>query len=66
MDACIGFKHGYPNNYDLFAIITYIVDYYMKDDSGTMEFLKAAIKDSVNQPLRDRLKFLINISLIHR
>ena len=49
-----------------FAIITYITDYYMKDDSGTMEFLKAAIKDSENQPLRDRLKFLINIFLTHR
>ena len=48
-----------------FAIITYITDYYMKDDSGTMEFLKAAIKDSENQPLRDRLKFLINIFLTH-
>ena len=50
----------------IFAIITYITDNYMKDDSGTMEFLKAAIKDSENQPLRDRLKFLINIFLTHR
>ena len=49
-----------------FAIITYITDYYMKDDSGTMEFIKAAIKDSENQPLRDRLKYLINIFLTHR
>ena len=48
-----------------FAIITYITDYYMKDDSGTMEFIKAAIKDSENQPLRDRLKYLINIFLTH-
>merc|ERR1711954_459615 len=49
-----------------FAIITYITDYYTKDHSGTMEFIKAAIKDSENQPLRDRLKYLINIFLTHR
>ena len=51
---------------DYFAIITYITDYYMKDDTGTMEFIKAAIKDSENQPLRDKLKVVKNTFLTHR
>ena len=51
---------------DYFAIITYITDYYMKDDSGTMEFIKAAIKDSENEPLREKLKVVKNTFLTHR
>ena len=35
---------------DYFAIITYISDYQMKDDTGTMEFIKEALKDSHNEP----------------
>ena len=41
---------------DFYAIITYISDYYMKDDSGTMEFLKAAIKETENESFKERLK----------
>ena len=29
---------------DYFAVITYITDYYMKDDTGTMEFIKKSYK----------------------
>ena len=38
----------------------------MKDDSGTMEFIKAAVKESENQPLRDRLNLVKNTFLTHR
>ena len=31
---------------DYFAVITYISDYYCKDDSGTMKMLQEALKDS--------------------
>ena len=36
---------------DHFATITYIKDYLLKDDTGTMEFIKKAIKDTENQQL---------------
>ena len=29
---------------DFFAVITYISDYYSKDDSGTMQYIKDALK----------------------
>ena len=28
---------------DYFAVITYVTDYYAKDDSGTMEIIKATL-----------------------
>ena len=51
---------------DYFAVITYITDYYMKDDTGTMEFIKKAIKDAENENLRKRLKIVKNTFLTHR
>ena len=51
---------------DYFAVITYITDYYMKDDTGTMEFIKKVIKESENYDLRNRLKAVKNTFLTHR
>ena len=51
---------------DHFAIITYITDYMLKDDTGTMEFIKQAIKDTENKSLRERLKVVKNTFLTHR
>ena len=51
---------------DYFAVITYITDYYLKDDTGTMEFINKAIKDSENTDLRSRLKLVKNTFLTHR
>ena len=31
---------------DFFAVITYVTDYYSKDDTGTMEIIKAALEQS--------------------
>ena len=36
---------------DYFAVITYISDYYAKDDSGTMKVLQEAVKESHNEDL---------------
>ena len=49
---------------DYFAVITYITDYYMKDETGTMEFIKKA--DTENDDLRKRLKTVKNTFLTHR
>ena len=51
---------------DHFAIITYITDYMLKDDTGTMKFIMKAIKDAENQQLRERLKIVKNTFLTHR
>ena len=31
---------------DYFAVITYVTDYYSKDDTGTMEIIKAALAET--------------------
>ena len=51
---------------DYFAVITYISDYYCKDDSGTMQVLKESLKDSMNEDLRSRLKKMVSVFLTHR
>merc|ERR1712168_979653 len=51
---------------DYFAVITYISDYYCKDDSGTMKMLQEALKDSQNEDLKSRLKKAVSVFLTHR
>ena len=51
---------------DHFAIVTYITDYMQKDDTGTMEFIVKAIKDTEKQQLKDRLRTVKNTFLTHR
>ena len=41
---------------DYFAVITYISDYYCKDDTGTMQVLQEALKESRNENLRNQLQ----------
>ena len=51
---------------DYYAIVTYITDYYTKDESGTLkpvlEKLKACQSDSLKQTMRS----LVNTFLTHR
>ena len=51
---------------DYFAVITYISDYYCKDDSGTMKLLQEAVKESFNEDLKTRLKRMVSVFLTHR
>ena len=51
---------------DFFAIITYISDYYSKDDSGTMKFIKEALKQADNEGLRQKLAIVVHQFLTHR
>ena len=51
---------------DYFAVITYISDYYCKDDSGTMQILQEALRESMNDDLRTRLKKMVSVFLTHR
>ena len=51
---------------DFFAVITYISDYYSKDDSGTMDILLNALQDVQNEDLRTKLKKVGSVFLTHR
>ena len=45
---------------DYFAIITYITEYYTKDDSETLKLLFDALKNNPSENLRDKMKVLMN------
>ena len=51
---------------DYFAVITYISDYYSKDDSGTLHHIKEALKNSEDDTLRSKLSLVENTFLTHR
>ena len=51
---------------DYFAIITYILDYKMKDESGTLEEVTKALKEDDSDGLRNKLKLVAHTFLTHR
>ena len=51
---------------DYYAVITYISDYYSKDDSGTMGHIKNVLKNAQNESLKTKLKLVMNTFLTHR
>ena len=51
---------------DFFAVITYISDYYGKDDSGTMKHIKQALKQAENESLKKKLSLVSHTFLTHR
>jgi len=51
---------------DFFAIITYITDYYTKDESGTTEHLKMVAKECKEQAPKEQMTTLINAFQSHR
>ena len=51
---------------DYFAVITYVTDYYAKDDSGTMEIIKATLAQTDSKDLKERMRIIANTFLTHR
>ena len=51
---------------DYYAVITYISDYYSKDDSGTMGHIKENLKKAHNESLKTKLSIVVNTFLTHR
>ena len=51
---------------DFFAVITYVTDYYSKDDTGTMEIIKAALAQADSKDLKERMRIISNTFLTHR
>ena len=51
---------------DYFAIITYILDYKMKDESGTLDKVTKALKEDASGGLRQKLKLVAHTFMTHR
>ena len=51
---------------DYFAVITYITEYFTKDDTGTMKFLLEALKNTDCEDLKDKMKLLMNTYIAAR
>ena len=51
---------------DFFAVITYITDYYMKDETGVVKDIKEALNQDVSGDLRSKLNLVKNVFLTHR
>ena len=51
---------------DYFAVITYVTDYYAKDDTGTMEVIKAALEQTEAKDVKDKMRTVSNAFLTHR
>ena len=59
-------EYGSSSLFNFFQIISYITDYYSKDDSGTIEYLKKAKKDMMGMNMAQQLKQMANVFLSHR
>ena len=51
---------------DYFGVITYITDYYMKDDSGTLKFIKEVLDKDPGATIKTKLNLVKNTFLTHR
>ena len=51
---------------DFFAIITYVTDYYMKDESGILPFIREALKQNEDDSLKNKLNLVKNTFLTKR
>ena len=51
---------------DYYAVICYITDYYMKDESGTIDFIKDALKNDESGNLKKQMNLVKNTFLTHR
>ena len=51
---------------DYFGVITYVTDYYMKDDTGTLKFIDKALKESSSESYKRKLELVKNTFLTHR
>ena len=49
---------------DYHAVITYIKDYYSKDESGTMDFLKKAMRENSQKDHKELMHLLSQVFLL--
>ena len=51
---------------DYFAVITYITEYYSKDETKTMEVLKQVMKENPDDDTKEKMKKVATTFLSHR
>ena len=51
---------------DFFSVITYITDYYSKDETGTMKIINEALKQNDCKDVKDQMKLISNTFLTAR
>ena len=51
---------------DFFAVITYITDYYAKDDTGTLKLITEALKQDQSPEIKEQMKIVANTFLTNR
>ena len=51
---------------DFYAIITYITEYYVKDDTGIVKHLVNTLKGSESDDLKEKMKLLMNTWVMNR
>ena len=52
--------------FDYHATITYITDYYAKDDTGLMELINSVIQQDASESIKERMKTVANTFMTHR
>ena len=51
---------------DTFGVVTYVTDYYAKDESGLEGVLTAAVKAGKSDDIKEKMKKVANTFLTHR
>ena len=51
---------------DFFAVVTYICDYYMKDESGTIKLINEALKNAADKTINKMMNIAKNVYLTGR
>ena len=51
---------------DYFAVVTYVTEYYLKPDGGTMAILNDALKQCESSNIKEQMKAVANKFLSHR
>ena len=52
--------------FDYHAVITYISDYFSKDDRGLMELIKSVLQHTSTDTVKEQMKLIANTFLTHR
>ena len=51
---------------DFFAVITYITDYYLKDETGTLKFIQQALEGIENERIKEKMSTVKNTFITKR
>ena len=52
--------------FDFFEVITYVTEYFTKDESGTAEVLKQVIENNPDDDTKEKMKKIASTFLSHR